>query len=120
MKVASALAEKPRARIKAFANLRREWDFESNIAKLKSNNLNIAVVRESKVTRDDYKVCTRCCGFFPKRTITKHLKLCYRDTAESVKSIEGLRDSRMFLASALVSDKKYKSFRSEIIGRNEL
>ena len=117
MKVASALAEKPRARIKAFAKLRREWDFESNIAKLKSNNLNIAVVRESKVTRDDYKVCTRCCGFFPKRTITKHLKLCYRDTAESVKSIEGLRDSRMFLASALVSDKKYKSFRSEIIGR---
>ena len=50
MTVASALAEKPRARIKAFAKLRREWDFESNIAKLKSNNLNIAVVRESKVT----------------------------------------------------------------------
>ena len=117
MKVASALAEKPRARIKAFAKLRREWDFESNIAKLESNNLNIAVARESKVTWDDYKVCTRCCGFFPKRTITKHLKLCYRDTAESVKSIEGLRDSRMFLASALISDEKYKSFRSEIIGR---
>ena len=114
-KVAAALTEKTGARIKAFAKLRREGDFESNIAKLKSNNLNV-VVREGKVTRDDYTVCTRCCGFFTKRTITKHLKLCCRDTAKSVKRIEGLRDSRMFLASALVSDEKYKSFSSEIIG----
>ena len=116
-KVAAALTKEPGARIKAFAKLRREGDFESNIAKLKSNNLNIVVVREGKVTRDDYTVCTRCCGFFTKRTIAKHLKLCYGDTAESVKRIEGLRASRMFLASALVSDEKYKSFSSEIIGR---
>ena len=114
-KVVAALKEKTGARIKVFAKLCREGNFESNIAKLKSNNLNIVVVREGKVTRDDYTVCTRCCGFFTERTITKHLKLCCRDTAESVKRIDGLRDSRMFLASVLVSDEKYKSFCSEII-----
>ena len=74
-KGAAALTKKPGARIKAFAKLRREGDFESNTAKLKSNNLNIVVVREGKVTRDDYTVCTRCCGFFAKRTITKHFKV---------------------------------------------
>ena len=47
-----------------FANLRREGDYSSNIMKLKENNYDLTVVRNGKVSADQYTVCTNCYGFF--------------------------------------------------------
>ena len=99
-----------------FAKLRRKGDYADNILKLQKNNLNITVVRSGKHL-NDYTVCTTCYGFFSARTLVKHVKSCDADSESMRKKVDGVKCSKMFLASVLAIDVKYDTFSADIIAR---
>ena len=59
--------------------------------------------------------CVKCHGLFNPRTMNKHAKLCVADSSESEKKILTVKNSRMFMASALAMDAKYEHFSAKII-----
>ena len=98
-----------------FKRWKRENDYTVNIERMKQKNFNLTVVRKGKLPEDKYVPCVKCHGLFNPRTMNKHAKLCVADSSESEKKILTVKNSRMFMASALAMDAKYEDFSAKII-----
>ena len=100
-------------RNKEFKRLTREGDYSVNIEKMKQKNFNLTVVRKGKMPEDKYVPYVKCHGLFNPRTMNKHAKLCVSDSSELEKKTLTVKNSRMFLASALAMDENMKNFQQE-------
>ena len=100
-----------------FSKLRREGDYNSNILKLKEKNHNLTVVRSGKLSTAKYTVCVNCHGFFTKRTLRKHSNICNDNSKEACRKADGLKESKMYLASVLAVDSKYDKFSADVLAR---
>ena len=100
-------------RNREFKRLAREGDYSVNVERMKQKNFNLTVVRKGKMPEDKYVPYVKCHGLFNPNTMNKHAKLCVADSSESEKKTLTVKNSRMFLASALAMDENMKTFQQE-------